>query len=242
MGKRYEAAESEKDTLLSLRRGIFAKSRIKKGDQILLKDVFASIPAQPEQITMNDMSKYIEYYAEEDIAPNQPVLFSNTNNIDNVERVNGITEQVKRVLKESHVLVPNALDLEISHHYGLDKFEEHGATIVNLLNREYCMKLIVLVPRQKHPEQHHKEKLETFRVLYGDVLIEIEEVPRLCKPGDIVTIEKGHRHIFSSETGAVIEEISTTYSQDDSYYTDQAIMKNQQRKTLVTAWMSSQRH
>ena len=120
---------------------------------------------------------------------------------------------------------------------GIDRFEKHGATIVNLLNREYCMKLIVLVPGQKHPEQHHKEKVETFRVLFGDVVLEIEGTQKVSHPGDIVPIEKGVKHSFSSETGAVIEEISTTYSQDDSYYTDTTIMDNTKRKTLITIWV-----
>jgi len=57
------------------------------------------------------------------------------------------------------------------------------------------------------------------------------------KPGDVVTIEPGVRHKFKTETGAVIEEISTTHNLNDSFYTDPAIMENKQRKTLLTYWM-----
>jgi hypothetical protein len=37
--------------------------------------------------------------------------------------------------------------------------------------------------------------------------------------------------------GAVIEEISSTHTRDDSAYTDPAIGRNDQRKTYVTKWM-----
>jgi len=236
-GQRYDFTDNEIKTLMSLRRGIFAGRDIKEGQKILLTDVFAAIPTQEDQLTMNDMSKYIEYYAQKDIGRLQPVLLSDTRVNDNVQRVAEIVEQVKKVIRDSKVLVPKALDLEISHHYGIDKFEEFGATIVNLLNREYCMKLIVLVPGQTHPEQYHKEKVETFRILHGDVLLELDGEKKVCKPGDFLTVEKGSHHIFSSETGAVIEEISTTYVRDDSFYVDDSIMKNPDRKTLITVWM-----
>ena len=40
------------------------------------------------------------------------------------------------------------MDFEISHHYGIQRFHEFGATIINFVNREYCKKLIVMVPGQ----------------------------------------------------------------------------------------------
>jgi len=45
------------------------------------------------------------------------------------------------------------------------------------------------------------------------------------------------RHKFKTESGAVIEEISTTHDRNDSFYTDTAIMENKQRKSLLTYWM-----
>ena len=56
-------------------------------------------------------------------------------------------------------------------------------------------------------------------------------------PGDIINIEPEVRHSFKSQTGAVIEEISSTHYQHDSYYTDDLINKNSNRKTLLTYWM-----
>jgi hypothetical protein len=45
------------------------------------------------------------------------------------------------------------------------------------------------------------------------------------------------RHAFHSAGGAVVEEISTTHFKNDSFYTDEAINKNQNRKSVLTYWM-----
>jgi quercetin dioxygenase-like cupin family protein len=107
-----------------------------------------------------------------------------------------------------------------------------------VVNRDYCKKLLVTLPGQEHPEQYHKQKEETFHVLYGEIELVLDGQPRICLPGDVITIEPGTRHAFSSKTGAVIEEISTTHFKDDSYYTDESITKNKQRKTVLTYWMA----
>ena len=109
--------------------------------------------------------------------------------------------------------------------------------MINVINRNYCKKLLVILPGQLHPEQYHKQKEETFHILYGKIVLELDGKSRTCVRGDVITILPKVRHSFSSEFGAVIEEISTTHYEDDSYYSDQAIMKNKQRKTLLTYWM-----
>jgi quercetin dioxygenase-like cupin family protein len=133
--------------------------------------------------------------------------------------------------------VPSGIDLEISHHYGLEKFEEVGLTLLTVVNRAYCKKLLVSLPGQRHPEQYHKQKEETFLVLFGELHILLDGRERVCNPGDVVNIEPGVRHAFVSPTGAVIEEISSTHFKDDSYYTDESIMKNKNRKTYLKFWM-----
>ena len=51
--------------------------------------------------------------------------------------------------------------------------------------------------------------------------------------GDIVHIPKNSKHSFYSKNGALFEEISTKHFSDDSYYTDQEIMKNEKRKSKI---------
>ncbi|MEW6087953.1 MAG: N-acetylneuraminate synthase family protein [bacterium] len=237
-GKRIKPVESEMASLQGLKRGVFAKRMIKKGEKIGPGDAFFAIPTVKDQITANDISKYTEFSAVSDIDRNMPLLLSNTKQIDNREKVYKIVQEIKKVIQKSGVFVPNKLDLEISHHYGIDRFLECGCTIINFVNREYCKKLIVLIPGQSHPEQYHKLKEETFYILSGEVNFVFDGKERVCGPGEIAVVERGVKHIFSSKTGAVIEEISSTHYKDDSYYTDKEILKNDNRKTLITYWVS----
>ena len=235
---RSEFTKKEIDSLISLRRGVFAKRKIKFGEIIELSDVFLAIPTTQDQVTANDLSKYTLFTATKDIEENQPVLFCNVDRIEIREKVKTILDKVKVILHKSKVVVPQHLDIEISHHYGIDRFYEFGMTMINYFNREYCKKLIIILPRQTHPEQYHQSKEETFIVLFGDFQIILDGVRRDCKQGDVVTVEKGVKHIFSSQSGAVIEEISSTHSKEDSYYTDPVISSNHNRKTILTYWLN----
>jgi quercetin dioxygenase-like cupin family protein len=73
--------------------------------------------------------------------------------------------------------------------------------------------------------------------LHGEVHLQLDGDSRVCRPGDVITIEPGVRHAFSSPGGSVIEEISSTHFVNDSFYTDDAINRNKDRKTLLTYWM-----
>ena len=106
------------------------------------------------------------------------------------------------LLRQSGVVLPAQVDLEISHHYGIDRFDEFGLTMLTAVNRGYCKKILVLLPGQNHPEQHHKTKEESFHVLYGDVWINLDGQVRNCKPGDVVVVEPGARHSFGTKGGA----------------------------------------
>lgn len=236
-GRRSEYTDQEHNSLVSLRRGVFAGRKIHNGEKIELANVFLAIPTAENQLTANDLSKYTLLNASRDIEAGQPVSAGNTMRKEIREKVYQIVQQIKALLKESKVPVQPQLDLEISHHYGIDRFSEYGAAIINYINREYCRKLIIMLPGQTHPEQHHKLKEETFVTLYGDLIVTLDGVEKEYKPGDAVTVEKGHPHIFGSRHGAVIEEVSTTHYKDDSYYKDPEINNNLERKTSLTFWL-----
>ena len=150
-------------------------------------------------------------------------------------------KKVQAVVKESGIKIPQKIDIEISHHYGIDRFEEVGCTLLIFINREYCKKLIITLPHQYHPAQYHKEKEEAFHILHGKVALELDGKTRECLPGDIVVVPRGVRHAFSSSTGAVIEEISSETKKNDSYYVDEFINQNMQRKTYITYWPESEK-
>jgi len=235
--ERLPVNPGEAASLRSLRRGIFVNRPVGKGETLRREDVYFAFPPEEGQFTANDWSKYNEYTATSDIPADAAVRPENAQQKDAREKIWAIVQRVKEFLKESGVIVPGSADLEISHHYGLEKFDEVGLTLLTVVNRGYCKKLLVTLPGQAHPEQYHKHKEETFHVLYGEVSLELDGKPQLCRPGDVVTVEPGTHHAWKSDTGAIIEEISSTHFKDDSYYTDAAIMANKQRKTLLTYWM-----
>jgi quercetin dioxygenase-like cupin family protein len=237
VGERIEPTEKELAALRDLRRGAFLKRAVAKGQRIATGDVFYAIPTQPGQITANDWSKYSVFTATEDIAANAPVMSCNTERKEVRARVLSIVSRVKKLLAESKGVVPGEAELEISHHFGLDRFDEFGITMVTVVNRGYCKKLIVVLPGQRHPEQFHKLKEETFHVLHGELRLRLDDEERICKPGAVVTIAPGVRHAFESAEGAVFEEISSTHFVNDSFYTDAAINENANRKTMLRYWL-----
>ena len=110
--------------------------------------------------------------------------------------------------------------------------------MITVVNREYCKKLLLILPGQKHPEQYHKQKEETFHILYGDIVLTLDGIETIHHKGDVVIVETGVRHSFTSKHGAVIEEISSTHYKSDSFYTNPGICNNGKRKTMLTYWMS----
>ena len=236
-GERTVATPDERASLLSLRRGVFASRDIEAGEKIGNGDVFMAIPTQDDHVTANDWSKYTHFYATTGIRKNEAILASNSRREEVREKVYSIVQRVRALLARANVVIPGEVQLEISHHYGIDNFDQFGITMLTVVNREYCKKLIVVLPGQNHPEQYHKHKEETFHVLYGDLDVVLNDEERECGPGDVITVERTVRHAFTSKSGAIFEEISSTHHKDDSYYTDPKISENKDRKTFVTYWM-----
>ncbi len=237
-GRRVEPTQAELESLRSLRRGVFAVRDVRAGARIKSSDVFFAIPVQADQFTANDWSKYSHFYATADIRAGEAVLVNNSRSEDLRESIYDIVQRVKAVLERANIVVPGEAELEISHHYGVQRFDEVGATMITVINREYCKKLIVVLPGQKHPEQYHHKKEETFHVLHGELRLLLDGEERRCRPGSVVTIGRGVKHAFDSEGGAIFEEISSRHYVDDSFYTDPEIAKNFDRKTVLTYWLT----
>ena len=94
-----------------------------------------------------------------------------------------------------------------------------------------------LVARPNASEQYHKNKEETFHVLLGEGLL-IVMIKQFLNAGAVHTILPKQRHYFESKTGVIIEEISSTHFVK-LFYTDENIMQNKDRKTLLTHWRIS---
>lgn len=233
-GGRVEVTEKEKQDLRNLRRAVFTSQDIAIGKKVERKDVFLAIPSLEGQILANDLSKYANYHARTNIPRNGPVLLEDLNIVDTREKIKKIVYgDIKSMLSRANLPLKGIVDLEISHHYGIDRFYEYGCVMINQINREYCKKLILVLPGQTNPIHTHKIKEESFVVNYGDVLLDLDGIKKEYQRGDIVLVKPGMKHSFSSKNGGVFEEISTTHYKDDSYYDDESIMKNSERKTYV---------
>ncbi len=236
--ERSPFSEKELHDLAGLRRGVFAKVDLPEGHLLKPEDCLLAIPTQTDQLTANDLSKYKEIKLARPLQALSAVMLADVDQIDHRQAIHEIVVQVKQLLDKGQVVVPGKAELEISHHYGIARFREYGSTMITVVNRGYCKKLIVMLPGQHHPEQYHQAKEETFHVLHGEIELALDGEQRVCRRGDVVTVEKGVRHAFRSRSGAVMEEISSTHLQDDSFYVDPAITANPHRKTLRTYWLS----
>ena len=240
-GERVPITEKESKDLRGLRRAVFARTDIKNGDRLDPDKIYYAIPGEDGQMLANDMSKYVYHYAKEDIEKNKPILFDNLKIIDAREKIKKIVHNdIEGILMKADLPISRHIDLELSHHYGIDQFHEFGCSIINIINRDYCKKFIVLLPGQKNPTHLHKQKEESFIIAYGDISLNIGGVEKEYIRGDVVTVNRGERHSFSSKNGGIFEEISTTHYQNDSFYEDERIMRNSDRKTYVKLWLDNE--
>jgi len=140
----------------------------------------------------------------------------------------------------SNLIIPKYSRIEISHHYGFEKFHKFGLCMIVIIDKTYCKKYLFLLKNQMHPAQYHKMKKETFLVLFGKIQLDTtfnkKKRRNIMNPGEVFTIEQGMIHEFKalSSHGAVIEEISTESIRSDSYYLDKRISENKNRKSFIS--------
>lgn len=226
--------KEEIDSLESLSRGVYAKVNIKKDTFIKRSDVFFAMPYQQGQMKSGDFKTGI--VATKDYKTLEPVTESPLKNP--MRNTRKIIHEVKGMLNEAGIILGNDFQIELSHHYGVESFRETGCAIVNIVNREYCKKLIIMLPNQKHPSHYHKLKEETFQILYGDMELVLNDERINLNVGETMTVKRMDWHSFSTVNGLIFEEISTTHRRNDSFYEDTAIseLDPMQRKTFLEAW------
>ncbi len=227
-------AVDEQQSLHSLMRGVYANHDLHKG-QLLTKDkVFFALPCEKNQITSGEFKENI--LCENDYTKNAPI----TEKIkeSSSAKMRGYIHRIKAMLNEANITVGDNFELEISHHYGVENYGEYGVAIISIVNRQYCKKLLIVLPNQKHPLHLHKRKEETFQVLYGNLDVHLEANDLHLQTGELLTVLPNQYHNFSSLNGCVFEEISTTHYKDDSYYFDEEISRKDpmERKTILKEW------
>jgi len=216
--KRYEPSEKELSDLAALKRGAFAKSRIGAG-KVSAEDIYLAFPSVPGQLLASDLSKYTEIYLREgSLEKDRPLMLEDLELKSNIETVREFVSAVMKLIRESSIVVPEDSSCELSHHYGLSRYREFGCALIDCVNREYCKKILIVLPGQTNPTHYHLLKEETFIVVYGELIIGQDGAEKTYRRGEMVVVKRGVRHYFRSETGCVFEEISTTHQGSDSYY------------------------
>ncbi len=234
VGRRRDISPKEAADLRGLQRGAFLRSGVKAGDLIRADNLFFAIPCQEDQFRANDISKYLTLTAKCDIPEKGALEKSKVNSTNNSDKVLKIIRDLCALIKKANIPLQDKLEFELSHHYGIDHFYQTGCAIITCVNREYCKKIILVLPGQRNPTHTHIKKEETFHILYGTVSLTLNGEKKQFKEGDIIVIERGVPHDYSSETGTVLEEISTTHFKSDSIYEDSKIAPTEQRKTYMT--------
>jgi len=232
-GCRHDFSDKEMSDLWNFRRGVFSRDNITEGSIISGEAVYYAIPKIPNQLTANDMSKYNQYTATSNIAADGEICTDKVGLVNVREMAEAAYRKVKKLLEESGVALGKEGTYELSHHYGIKQFEKHGCSMVEVINRAYCKKIIILLPGQENPTHMHKVKEESFHVLYGSLDITIDGKSRTYQTGEVAHISPNQKHSFSSASGCVFEEVSTTHHADDSYYDDEGINANKSRKTVI---------
>ncbi len=228
----------EREAMDGLRRGVYAKKPIKAGSVIAREQVYFAMPYVEGQLPSGSWKEGIAAQAE--VKPDAPVLQDGVEVPENseIKVLKAAVHEVKALLNQAKIALGPEFETEYSHHYGVSNFRKFGAVIINCINREYCKKIIVQLPEQRHPSHFHKRKEETFQVLYGSMSVNVDGHIRHLRPGDTCLVMPGVWHSFWSDEGCVFEEVSTTHFNDDSIYADKEInqMKRSDRKTVVDHW------
>lgn len=228
----------EQAALRGLQRGIYAKEVIPAGTEISKDVVYFAIPLLPGQLESGKFKAGIRTLSEfeVDAAMDEKSVRLPPDPPDRL--IKKAIHEVKAMLHEANIHLNTDFKIEYSHHYGIEKFREIGAVLIDIVNCDYCKKIIVQLPGQVHPQHYHKLKEETFQVLSGILNVVIEGRKRVLHAGDTCLVQPGMWHSFWTETGCIFEEISTKHFNDDLFYKDKKInaMSRSERKTIVNHW------
>jgi len=138
-------------------------------------------------------------------------------------------EKAKRdassMLRGAGIVLGKDEEIEITD-FGRNNFEKLGlGLVIRVSEPEYGSKWLTVLPGQVCPNHYHKQIKETFFVLRGHVKMRLGDEVVDMKAGDKLTMAPGTWHTFSSDGGAVIEEVTTRQVKDDSYFEDPAIQR-----------------
>ena len=233
--KRKSFSSKEISDLRILHRGAYAKVDIKKGTLLDKKNIYLAMPNIKGQLVAKEIGMHKKIYAKKNILRDQPLMLKNLIENNRYSKISDkrfyISNLIKDKIYRSNIIVPKTSKVEISHHYGINKFFKTGAVLFHIINKEYSKILVMMFKGQKYPDHFHEKKTETYLILEGDLEIKIKNKKINLFQGDVYTVKKNTIHSFKTKKGVIFEEIATRYIKGDSKYIDKKIHKD--RKTII---------
>lgn len=110
--------------------------------------------------------------------------------------------------------------------FGLGNFYETGLIefwIANEYEAGYCGKYLFVFDGQTCPMHHHQEKLETFFIVKGQVLMNYAGQSCLMVSGEVLRVQQGNPHSFTGSGAALLLEISKPCLVEDNYFANHNI-------------------
>ena len=229
-------SENQNIALDALKRGVYIRNDIKAGSILTSADIYYAMPVQQGFLNASSYYNILGARLLEDLKKNDGLKSSDITVIDQKEIIEDIKTEVIKLLQLANVTVTEKDSAELSCHYSLQEFGKFGAIIISKINRDYCKKIIVMIPNQSHPNHRHLIKEESFELLYGDCELVLNGRRITLNKGEPILINTKVDHSFSTNLGCVVEEISTTHIKGDSIYQDPKInkLKLKDRKINIT--------
>ena len=105
--------------------------------------------------------------------------------------------------------------------FGLGNFQKIGEIefwIANENKAGYCGKFLFVFKDQTCPKHMHKDKLETFYIVKGRVMMNYDGEEREMSAGDVLRVDTGKYHSFSGIEPSLLLEISKPSIITDNYF------------------------
>lgn len=234
--------QKEIKTLNSLQRGVYASREIKKGEILEFnKNISLCFPLCKKQLTAAEF-KNKQMISMQNIKSNEAInkkIIKVNPDFTKEVLVRGFVHKAKAMLNYSKIKVKEKFEMEISHHEGIENFKKVGCFLLNLLNKKYAKKILIMLPMQKHPLHKHKIKVESFIISFGSLYLKDNKKTYVLTAGDIVHLKKNKWHSFKAGSqGCIFEEISTTSYKEDTIYFNKKInsLLRSDRKTIINKW------
>ena len=133
-------------------------------------------------------------------------------------------ERFRLQICEWNVVMPHVEPLVSD--FCIGEFEKNGLIemwIANEIEAGYCGKYLFVFDGQTCPKHLHRNKIETFHILKGKVLMHYDGREINMSAGDTLLVERDKYHSFTGQGPALLLEISTPCIVSDNYFEDTAI-------------------